>query len=150
MNVTEIITPTLANLDALYAVEIASHSYPWSHSQLASCFSERYLNAALCLDRQVIGFYCADYLLGESTLMNICVAPQFRGQHYGRILLEHYLKHSQNEGSENWFLEVRQSNTVAQALYLAMGYRQTGLRKNYYQAGSQQEHAVLMHRTINK
>ena len=32
-----------------------------------------------------------------------------------------------------FFLEVRASNTPAQALYKAAGFREAGLRKNYYQ-----------------
>lgn len=148
MNNPILVIPTLDDLDALYAVEQVSHPYPWSQSQLASCFGDRYLQGALMFEQQFIGFYCADYLLGESTLMNICVDPSQRGHHYGRLLLQDYLNRSQALGATDWFLEVRANNRVAQQLYASIGYFESGRRKNYYQAGDAREDAIVMHKTI--
>ena len=42
------------------------------------------------------------------------------------------------------YLEVRESNHSARALYESLGFTVSGTRKNYYRRGDGHEHAVLM------
>ena len=42
------------------------------------------------------------------------------------------------------YLEVRESNQSAQALYRQLGFEVCGVRKNYYRRGEGHENAVLM------
>ena len=44
------------------------------------------------------------------------------------------------------FLEVRAQNSAAQALYLSLGFVQTGLRRNFYATPA--DDAVLMQKTL--
>lgn len=125
-------------------IERAAYAHPWSEGLLASCFGERHLGGAACWQGQLVGYYLADWLLDESTLMNLCLLPEYRGRGWGRALLEHYLAHSAGLGCSCWWLEVRRSNVGAQRLYLAAGYRQVGCRKHYYPAGAGREDALVM------
>ena len=147
MNVKFII-PQETDLPALYDVECRAHRYPWSYQLLASNFGDRYVNGALCLDGKIIGFYIADSLLDESTLMNICVDPAWQGHGYGKLLLNHYLTQTTTQGCTQWWLQVRRSNTTAQNLYLQLGYQQAGVRKNYYKSGDHHEDALVMQRVL--
>ena len=90
--------------------------------------------------------YAAVSRTGDAVnLDDIAVSPAFRRQGIGRQLLD--WAHGQFPESEFW-LEVRESNAAAIALYESAGYRQVGFRKRYYHAP--EEGAVLMTREVKK
>ncbi|MDQ2712589.1 MAG: ribosomal protein S18-alanine N-acetyltransferase [Acidobacteriota bacterium] len=66
--------------------------------------------------------------LAESEILNLAVAPAFRRLGIATALLRSTLLHSLI-----YFLEVRESNVPAQALYLKLGFKEIGRRKAYYQ-----------------
>jgi ribosomal protein S18 acetylase RimI-like enzyme len=70
---------------------------------------------------------------GEREILNLAVEPSMRRKGVARRLLEEVL--SREEGA--WFLEVRESNAAAIALYEVLGFRPMGLRKNYYSEPSE-------------
>lgn len=146
---------TPVDLDAMLAIEQAAHAHPWSRNLLAESFGERYFTGALWLPQQqatipalgeerLLGYFIADRILDESTLMNICVAPEQQGQGFGRQLMAHYLQLCDQQSVTQCWLEVRASNLAAQALYLASGYQENGRRRHYYQSVAGDEDAVLM------
>ena len=53
-------------------------------------------------------------------------------------------------GSKKIFLEVRISNEVAIDLYKKMGFKEIGLRRNYYRLREGREDAILMSKTLKK
>jgi ribosomal protein S18 acetylase RimI-like enzyme len=73
----------------------------------------------------------------EYEILNLAVAPEHRRQGVARALLEAALAQG---GS--WFLEVRESNHLAQIFYESMGFRAIGVRPGYYQAPP--EKAIVM------
>ena len=133
-------------------IEQVAHVHPWSAALLADSFGERYLAVGLWQiapdqDAVLQGFYIADGLLDESTLHNICVHPRGQGKGWGRQLLADYLQRSALRGSQQWWLEVRASNTRARQLYERAGYQQVGLRRGYYRQGDgRSEDACVMQR----
>lgn len=135
-----------SDLPVIHAIECQAHRWPWTEGMLASCLGERYVNRLALWQGQPVGFFIADYLAGESTLMNLCLLPACRGRGWGRALLRHYLALTRALGCECWWLEVRDSNRVALNLYLSAGYRQVGLRQGYYGAGAEREDARVLQR----
>ncbi|WP_445400626.1 ribosomal protein S18-alanine N-acetyltransferase [Zobellella sp. An-6] len=135
---------TAADLDAMVAVEQAAHASPWSRTLLADSFGERYFTGSFWQGEQLLGYFIADRILDESTLMNICVAPSWQGRGLGRQLLEQYLRLCRERGLARLWLEVRASNAPALALYRACGYVECGRRRDYYQTAGGREDAVLM------
>jgi ribosomal-protein-alanine N-acetyltransferase len=91
-------------------------------------------------------------VLDEATLLNIAVAPAVRGQGVGRRLLASALPRLCQCGTKQLFLEVRPSNRAAIALYRSLGFRDDGLRPNYYaaRAGLPTEDALLMSLSIEE
>lgn len=140
----EIVKPDPSMLSAMVEIETRAHPYPWRESQLASCFGDRYINGLLLVNQVPAGFYIADQIIDESTLMNICVLPEYRRQRLGQQLMAHYLTETLNAGCSHWFLEVRASNLAAQRLYEQSGYTQNGIRKGYYHTDDGREDAILM------
>ena len=54
--------------------------------------------------------------------LNVCINPDYQGQGYGRILVEHMLDRAMVNGVSSMFLEVRPSNLVAYKLYESLGF----------------------------
>ncbi|MFC3913274.1 ribosomal protein S18-alanine N-acetyltransferase [Pseudaeromonas sharmana] len=133
-------------LSLMLPIEQAAHIAPWSANLLAQSFGERYLTVGIWQGEQLLGFYIADWLLDESTLHNICVAPGVRRLGYGARLLEDYLHRSAARGCACWWLEVRRSNAAAIALYQRYGYQIAGCRKAYYRHEDGVEDALVMQR----
>jgi [ribosomal protein S18]-alanine N-acetyltransferase len=79
-----------------------------------------------------LGFLVARHLTPEWELENIVVARASRQKGIGKQLLERLLTVARETNSESVFLEVRESNSPARALYERSGFHETGRRKSYY------------------
>jgi ribosomal-protein-alanine N-acetyltransferase len=146
---------TSADIPSLIAVERqcsgASH---WSEEQYRQAFAlsvNRLILVALGASSgnsfEVAGFLVARHLAPEWELENIAVAPEARRSGLGMQLLNALLTRARETKSESVFLEVRESNAAARALYEKAGFRQTGRRKAYYLVPA--EDAILYNLTFS-
>ena len=71
---------------------------------------------------------------GEAQLLNLTVAASARRRGLGRRLLQRLLSDAVGVGAEQCFLEVRESNHAAIALYLREGFAPVARRAGYYPA----------------
>lgn len=69
------------------------------------------------------------------------VAPDFRRKGLARKLFTALLARARETNSEQVFLEVRESNQAARALYARLGFEESGRRKLYY--ANPHEDAIL-------
>ena len=58
-------------------------------------------------------------------LKRMFVLPEFQGNGYGRLLLEHAVKCAQEQGYQKIRLDTRKQFSVAQHLYRSVGFRET-------------------------
>lgn len=128
-------------------IERASSDYPWAESIFRRSLKQRHwafvtINSA----DQLMAFCVCQRVADECSVLNLAVDPIWQRQGFGRNLLKAGLVAARAEGAQHAFLEVRQSNRAAQALYEAMGFDLVGLRENYYPVNSENsyEHALLM------
>ena len=82
--------------------------------------------------RLILGFLVARRIGPEWELENIVIDPAARRRGLGKQLLEALLAEARETSSEAVFLEVRESNAAARALYISAGFQETGRRKSYY------------------
>lgn len=68
----------------------------------------------------------------EAELYRIGIAPERRGRGWGRRLLEGMLAEGRRSGWRRLYLEVREDNAPALALYRSLGLVETGRRPGYY------------------
>ncbi|WP_105213230.1 ribosomal protein S18-alanine N-acetyltransferase [Pseudoalteromonas sp. T1lg22] len=129
------------HLADMMVIERACHSHPWSETLMRSCMSGRYFCTGLFIDNTLLGFYVAEQAGPDITLVDICVAPSQQGQGLGKVLMQSLIKDSNARNAELLFLEVRESNVAAIALYEGCGFIANGVRKKYYPDG---EDATLM------
>jgi ribosomal-protein-alanine N-acetyltransferase len=88
------------------------------------------------------GFIAARLIADELHVNNVGVREEHRSQGIGRALLKTVLTEGKRSGAKYAFLEVRASNSLAQALYGRCGFGVTGRRRNYYSEPT--EDALIM------
>jgi [ribosomal protein S18]-alanine N-acetyltransferase len=81
---------------------------------------------------RILAFLIARRVGLEWELENVVVAAQARRKGLGSLLIKKLLQYSGRLPGTSIFLEVRESNQAARALYQGLGFQETGLRKNYY------------------
>lgn len=133
-----------ADIDAAYAVECASHAFPWTLNTFLSNQGERYYNLKLTAQGQLAAFAITQVVLDEATLFNIAVAPVHQRQGLARTLLLRLIDDLTERGVVTLWLEVRDSNHAAIALYHALGFNAVSLRRNYYPTADGREDARIM------
>lgn len=135
---------TVADVDAVAAIEQATFTPPWSrdafYQEMTSNAVARYLVAEK--HGRIIGFAGAWVILDESHITNIAIVENERGKGYGRVLTEGLMHYLSNLGASHATLEVRVSNLRAQKLYESLGFVTVGKRKRYYEDNG--EDALLM------
>jgi [ribosomal protein S18]-alanine N-acetyltransferase len=128
---------------ACVALSKRSDPHSWSSAiWLRSLQNDHCL--AICDGDEILGIAAFGLVLDEVSLLNIVVDRERRGQRIGATLLEAGLEWMQQFGGEHCILEVRKSNVPAIRLYAQLGFREDGVRKNYYPLGDGREDAILM------
>lgn len=143
-------TMTASHLAACHAIDCAVASHPWSLETFNRGVQKNH-QAHVWLDQagEVQGFCICLLIADELSVLNIAVSARSQRQGLGRQLLQHALAESRQKGAQEAFLEVRQSNLGAQALYEDLGFNVVGVRENYYPTGPGKfEHALIMARTL--
>lgn len=118
------------DLAALHA-RCFSHPRPWSAAEIAEITG---LPGAFLLLRPH-GFLIGRTVLDEAELLTLAVDPCSRRQGIGRALLDSFALQARTRGAGRGHLEVASDNTAARRLYAGAGWRQAGLRRNYYGGG---------------
>ncbi len=137
---------TVAQLDAVMAIEAAAYSFPWTRGNFIDSLAAGY-PARVLLDaqQQLLGYFVAMPGVDEMHLLNITVAPAEQGRGLGRRMIDALVSLCQAHSARELWLEVRGSNERARAMYLHLGFSAVGVRKGYYPAPfGQREDAVVM------
>jgi len=124
-------------------IERESFSTPWTPDSLRQAGEmENSIFLTVTEGDSAVGFGCILLVADEGELVDIAVSPAYRKLGLGQMLMTALLTEAANRGTEQVFLEVRQSNTPARTLYEKNGFTAIGLRKKYYK--DPVEDAVLM------
>lgn len=135
---------TLADIDAVFAIEQAVQAYPWTRGN----FSDSLAGGHLCFvdeaEGEMRGYVILMPAVDEAELLNIGVAVAHQRKGLGRKLLREMLELARAKKMQRIFLEVRPSNTAAVALYRSAGFVEVGVRRGYYQNLNGSEDALVM------
>jgi [ribosomal protein S18]-alanine N-acetyltransferase len=138
---------SLADLPAIMAIERDSFATPWRDATFQGLLLRQ--------DSDLIGAFRTGRLVGyavcwtvgdQAELGNVAVTPEERRKGTGRRLVEAALDRVRLRGARECFLEVRESNANAQALYQRCGFTEIGRRRNYYTKPV--EDALVMRATL--
>lgn len=99
-----------------------------------------YAGGVLC------GFLVISAVADEGEISDLAVLPAYRRAGIASALLREGLRQLRESGCTSVYLEVRESNAAARALYAAFGFRPCGVRRRYY--NSPPEDACLYQLTL--
>jgi ribosomal-protein-alanine N-acetyltransferase len=138
--------PLLAEqLGEVLRIEQSAYPHPWTRTNFLDSIASGYQAQLLMAGEEVLGYFVAMKGVDEVHLLNLTVAPAHQRQGWARVMLDALATWARGQGAQWLWLEVRQSNARAIAIYEVYGFRRVGLRKNYYPAANnQREDAVVM------
>lgn len=122
----------LADVPAILAIERASFSDPWTRQDFVDCLNSGVPFLASESDGRLVGYVVAHYGADEGEILNLGVRETDRGHGAGRALVTATLDVLRQRGVTSVYLEVRESNAVAQHLYERLGFARVGRRRHYY------------------
>ncbi len=124
-----------ADAPALAALEAASFPDPWSVEQLLTALDDEAVRGMIAESPSggVVGYAISRTVADEGELLSVTAAPGVRRRGIGGLLLDDALAGMRAAGAATAWLEVRESNRAAQALYRRAGFVVTGSRRRYYQ-----------------
>ncbi len=135
--------------DCIQVAEIESENFslPWSRADfLKAVQAPGYLYLVAEEQGEILGYCGCIIVLDEAQIPNVCVRQNARKCGIGRKMLQELICEAKKRNAAVLYLEVRQSNTAAKALYRSLGFEEAGLRKNFYERP--REDAVLMNRIL--
>lgn len=137
------------DLERVLEIETASFPRPWSrrHFQDEMESPGSFPLVAQSGDREVAGYLCLKQVLDEAEILDVAVAPSFRGRGVGRVLVDRAVAFCRERELSLLCLEVRVGNEEAISLYRRLGFVEVGRRKNYYENG---DDAILMDLSIGQ
>jgi [ribosomal protein S18]-alanine N-acetyltransferase len=144
-----------ADIERVAAIERLSFSDPWSFETFSAALALRHFRFLVAEDRAptpgdaepaVVGYVVAMVMADEGEIADVAVAPNARRRGAARMLIERAAADLMREGVQSLYLEVRESNVAARALYDSMGFVQVGRRRGYYQQPS--EDALLLRKEL--
>ncbi len=146
----------LEDLPRVVEIEKDGFRHPWSRELLERELSHAWSTVLLAIEdlpgvpgqapgggaEAIVGFIVFWLVHDEVHVLNIATAREERRRGIGRALMEEAAEAGRRRGATLVTLEVRRSNQAAIALYRALGYRQVGVRPNYY--AEEGEDAIVM------
>ena len=96
---------------------------------------------------RVIALLSGYHAVGEGDITSVAVHPEYRRRGLAEKLINAF-ERSLPDDTESIFLEVRESNAPAIALYEKCGFVRLAIRKNFYD--SPRENAVVMEKKLWK
>ena len=135
------------HIPALVPIEAEAYPDPWSEGMFQQeCTNHNSYFYVAHHGEQLVGYGGFWLLMDEAHITKITVDKPFRRQGMGLQIMHHLIAEAEAAGAKTMRLEVRQSNSAAQALYEELEFRVVGVRKGYYARCC--EDAVVMVRQL--
>ena len=133
------------HLPDVMAIEQVSYPRPWTRGVFQSELElsrsgERYY-IVVRSGSLVVGYAGLMFVVGDAHVTNVAVAAERQRTGVATRLMASLAWHAIERGCEAMTLEVRVSNTGAQALYRGFGFVPAGVRQRYYE---NTEDAIVM------
>jgi len=131
------------DLQAVVALSLESGLASWNLSDYTRELSDPNMIMLVAdFEGSLVGFFSGRMIMAEFELFSLAVLLQFRRQGIGQQLLHDGLALIKRSGALGCFLEVRRANIAARSLYAANGFKEIGIRRNYYH--NPDDDAVMM------
>jgi ribosomal-protein-alanine N-acetyltransferase len=121
------------DVQGLIDLEKLCFAYHWTQEQFILVLEKNvFRTLGIMNGEQLVGYITFSLIEDEMEILNIAVHPDFRRKGIAARLLDRAFEICIKKGIAKSFLDVKKSNTAALNLYQKYGYKQIGVRKNYY------------------
>jgi [ribosomal protein S18]-alanine N-acetyltransferase len=120
---------TVQQLDAVLAIELQAYPFPWTRGNFIDSLAAGYPAQVLYgTQGELLGYFIAMEGVDELHLLNITVDPAVQGQGHARFMLDELCALGRAKQAQQIWLEVRESNQHARAIYAAATTRRRAAR----------------------
>lgn len=121
------------HVGGIYLIEKTCFSNPWTDEGIRAELKNENARFIVALkDEKVIGYVGMYNVCACGYIANVAVHPEYRRNGVAKRLLNEIVFLGTNEDMEFISLEVRESNAAAIGLYRNLGFKNVGVRKNFY------------------
>ncbi|MDQ6961293.1 MAG: ribosomal protein S18-alanine N-acetyltransferase [Mariprofundaceae bacterium] len=135
---------TPQDLEAMHHLNAQSFAEAWSRQAFDDAWHHGYDMVLYIGDKgDLIAYYLAQSIVDETEIMQVTVSKKHREEGIGFALMRYALD---LKPEQHFFLEVRESNQAAIALYQKLAFQIVDRRKKYYKARvhAEREDALVM------
>ncbi|RHR69570.1 ribosomal-protein-alanine N-acetyltransferase [Eubacterium sp. AF15-50] len=134
---------TVDDISQVAEIERQIFSIPWSEKAFRNSMESDNTIYIVAKENNNVAGYAGMYLsFEEGNITNVAVNPLSRRKGIGEKIVRDILNRAYEKGVRDVFLEVRETNSVAIALYEKIGFKEEGIRKNFYD--KPRENALIM------
>lgn len=134
---------TVDDISQVAEIERQIFSIPWSEKAFRNSMESDNTIYIVAKENDNVAGYAGMYLsFEEGNITNVAVNPLSRRKGIGEKIVRDILNRAYEKGVRDVFLEVRETNNVAIALYEKIGFKEEGIRKNFYD--KPRENALIM------
>ncbi len=121
------------DLSALAELE-QTFAFPLSEEELKKLMQNQTFRVMVWEeDGKILGHCVLFRVMDEAEITSVSVKKEWRGQGIGKALISALLDYLRADGAKIAYLDVRESNAAARALYQTCGFTEIGRRKRFYQ-----------------
>ncbi len=130
-------------LDQVCALEEEVFSMPWHRESFQEMIEDKNACYLVALHQEeVVGACGLRNIVGDGEVTNVVTKKAYQNRGIGATLLNQLFFIGRTMGVEAYTLEVRVSNRPAIHLYQKLGFKEEGIRKNFYE--KPREDALIM------
>ncbi len=140
---------SFADLGDVLEIERQVYTHPWTEGIFSDCIRVGYHCWVYHEEHRLLAYGLVSVAANEAHILNLCVSPGAQGQGLGKRMLYKLIQIAEERLADSIFLEVRESNLIAQNLYEQEGFNRLGVRRDYYPAVEGREDALVYACALN-
>jgi ribosomal-protein-alanine N-acetyltransferase len=131
------------DMPSVLGIESASFEFPWTEDEFIRCLRQRdCIGMVAEWAERVVGFMIYELHRTRIHILSFAVHPDHRRQAIGTAMMEKLASKLSYQRRNRIVLEVRETNLEAQLFFRSLGFRATGVLRNFYEDST--EDAFLM------
>lgn len=140
---------TSDDLEAIVQLEQDAYQNPWSLQNYQHSLQDNDKIWLLKKNGILLAMAVVRVVADEAEVFRLTVAKQYRQLGYGKHMFDVIMQELRAIACKKIFLEVRPSAKAAVNIYLTAGFKQIGVRKDYYRnQDNTREDAIIMEKLL--
>jgi [ribosomal protein S18]-alanine N-acetyltransferase len=122
------------DMPTVLRIEESSFEFPWTEDEFIRCLRQRdCIGMVAERNEEVVGFMIYELHKTRIHILSFAVHPEFRREKVGSAMIEKLVSKLAYQRRNRIVLEVRETNLPAQLFFRQLGFRATGVLKEFYE-----------------